>query len=528
MRGRGGRISPMLDLTVEPEGSDAVKVDITRITKSLAFSDEEAKADKLSITVDNEDGSAWDTEVFAKGNYLIVSWGFSGAMSPPRKMVITKAAGGRTLTVEAKDVSILMHRETRSETYEGMTRSEVARLIAERNGFGVDLQDIEVTTEVHETIVQPNVSDIRMLHTLAHKEGFECYVGNDGTLHWHARRLDAAPVRTFVWRPAAQRDIDVDDRNLILDYNVENDLTAKPAKTKLEGIDPKTKQPISVVASDSETERPTLSQTVEIRDFETGTWRKVTRTAVEEVRPTTEITQEAAKTRADARFKKVSATAVKLKLDVIGDPLLLAKTVVDVRGIAKRIDGRYYIKKVEHRVDSSGYLCSLELITDGTGGGVNINDILFPPPESPANDAGSGAVSGATILEDARRQLAAQGTRFTQISNGAQVNLAGVQALDRELAELARRMQEDPNDAEAFQRARDVGRTMRTTVPALSGLGHAVEQAGNLGGVQATSRSKAKVNQHPPAEQIDRSQLDEKDWLDEEEKETREWYDGDA
>jgi hypothetical protein len=517
----------MLDITVEPEGGEAAKVDITNIVLSLAFSDEEAKADKLSISVINEDGSAWDTGVFAKGNYLIVSWGYSGAMSPPRKMVITKSFGGRTLTVEAKDVSILMHRETKSETYEGMTRSDVARLIAARNGFGVDLQDIEDTAEVHETIVQPNISDIRMLHVLAHKQGFECYVGADGTLHWHARRLDSAPVRTFVYRPAGQRDIDVDDRNLIEDYNVENDLTAKPAKTKLEGLDPKTKQPISVVASDTETERPALSQTVEIRDFETGEWRKVTRTAIEEVRPTQEVTQEAAKTRADARFKKVSLTAVKLKLDVLGDPLLLAKTVVDVRGIAKRIDGRYYVKKVDHRIDSGGYKCTAELVTDGTGGGVDINDILFPPPESPANDAGGGAVSGATLLEDARRRLAAQGTLFTQISDGAQVNLSGVQALDRELADLARRMQENPNDAEAFQRARDVGRTLRTTVPGLEGLGHAVEQAGNLGGVQATSRSKAKVNQHPPAEQRDREKLAEDDWLDEEEKETREWYDED-
>lgn len=522
-----GEMRPMLDITVEPEGGAKVRVDISARVRALTFIDSESKADKLTIEVINDTGDAWDSALFAKGNILIVSWGYAGYMSPPREMVITGSKGGVILNVEAKDRSILMHRETRSETYDDMTRSEVATLIAARNGFGPERRTIEETTERIEAIVQPNVSDIRMLRSLAHKQGFACWVDHTG-LHWRRRPLDQPPVRTFIYEPARRRDLEFSNRNAIESYSVENDLTAKPAKTKLAGLDPDTKQPINVEASDAETSRDTLSRVVEVRDFETGEWKKVTRTVVEETKPTTATTAEAAKERADGRFRKVTEKAVKLNLSgLIGDPLLLAKTVVDVVGIAKRIDGRYYLEEVEHSISASGYKCSAKAQTDGTGGGSSINDILFPPPETPANDASAAAASATSILEDARSILAGRPEVANRpISDGAQVNITGADQLDRELADLARRMREDPNDAEAFQRARDVGKALRTSAPGLEGIGYGVESAGKMGGAQARGgRSKARVNQHPPATRRDTAALKDEDWLDEEERETREWYD---
>jgi phage protein D len=441
--------APHFLVQIEPEGGKAEPIDLSDRVISFEYQDNEKKADRMTIQVDNFTGSAWDEATFKKGNLMRIRWGYPGFMSPERQVVITKATGGIVMTVEAKDRSVLMHRKTEMQTYENLTRSDVVREIAKRNGFGVEAQHIEDTTQTFETIVQPNISDARMLKRLAFKEGFEFFIDHDG-LHWHRRDLAQAPTREFRWYNG-----DITEENAIESYSVENDLTAKPAKTKLRGRNPRTGKPYEVVGSNADTKRDVLSEIVEIRDYETGEWKKELRASSEETKPSSEADENVAKKRADGRFRKISQTAVKLTLQVIGDPLVLAKTVVIVSGLGKRLSGRYYVKEVTHSI-ADGYPMTLKLITDGSRGhtGVSVNEALFPPDRTSkgAGDPFGASINLVNVLDDAQNIVA-----FSEAGQA----VVGVGSFIAQANAVDQRVTENPADVGAYKEAVRLGQRLK-------------------------------------------------------------------
>ena len=50
---------------------------------------------------------------------------------------------------------------------------------------------------------------------------------------------------------------------------------------------------------------------------------------------------------------------------MIGDPSLLAKTVVEIQGISQRLSGKYYLREAKHKVDGSGFTVDLKCLRDG-------------------------------------------------------------------------------------------------------------------------------------------------------------------
>lgn len=101
----------------------------------------------------------------------------------------------------------------------------------------------------------------------------------------------------------------------------------------------------------------------------------ISRLGSEEVVQTTATTPEEAATQARATQTRTQLTAVKLRVEIIGDPTLLAKTMVEMRGISRRLSGPYYCKSVRHKVLPAPYLCTMELRSDGTRG---YGDPQFP------------------------------------------------------------------------------------------------------------------------------------------------------
>jgi hypothetical protein len=104
---------------------------------------------------------------------------------------------------------------------------------------------------------------------------------------------------------------------------------------------------------------------MEVVDPETGKTHLETRNASEDVRPAPHASELGAKREADARFRKSQHTTVELSATVLGDPSLLAKTVVQISGIGQRLSGKYYVKEARHKIDSSGYTVELKAISDG-------------------------------------------------------------------------------------------------------------------------------------------------------------------
>lgn len=369
------RTDPVIFVTVVPEGQTARRVDLSEKVLSLVYEDSEDQADKLVLSVDNWDLRNFDDLTWKKGNVLEVSWGYPGDMAPMRRVVIQKVTGAQVLAIEAHSTAVLMNKVARCRTFENLRRSDVVRKIAQENGYGPTRQDIEDTQHVLPIVTQARLTDAQLIRRLATHEGFEFYVDVDG-LHFHKRRLGQRPCRVLRWFTPPEV-------GEILTFNVDNDVTAKPGAISVRGRDPITKSDIHERGSNVATQRDSLAPVIEIVDPETGATRLERRNISEDIRSTAQPTSATAKREADARYRQTQHLTVELSATVIGDPALLAKTVVEIQGISQRLSGKYYLREAKHKVDAS-FTIELKCLRDG-------HSELGGPPSKGKPNGGSAA-----------------------------------------------------------------------------------------------------------------------------------------
>ncbi|MHB1843372.1 MAG: phage late control D family protein [Deltaproteobacteria bacterium] len=353
------RDAPLFVVKVAPEGEDAQRLDLSERVLSFEYEDSDTKVDRLVLTLDNFDLAAFDEPWTRKGNLLDVAWGYPGNLAPTREVVIQKVTGFQVLSVEGHGRAMLLHRVVKSRVFENLTRSEVAQQVAKENGYDAAHQEIAETEERIAVLSQARESDAQLLARLARKEGFAFYV-DGAALHWHPRRLGQAPIKTFRW---------YSDPNAgeVLSVHVENDLSGKPGAVRLKGRDPLQKQDIDVQGSNAKTKRDVLAPVVELVDPELGKSHLEARAASEETRPTAAPTDGLAKRQADADYVDTQRTTVELTLTVVGDPDLVAKSVIELQGLGQRLSGKYFVKEARHQLGSSGYTVALRLFRDGHG-----------------------------------------------------------------------------------------------------------------------------------------------------------------
>jgi hypothetical protein len=326
----------------------------------LAFSYEEAenKTDKLSLTLDNFDLALFDREELMGGAVLEVSWGYPGRMAPPRRVIVKSLKGFQTLTIEGQSLGAQLNQAVKTRRWEGRTRAEVVREVAREHGYDEPFVDIDDAGEVLDVISQAAETDARLLARLAAREGFAFYVDDTG-LHWHRRRLDTAPTRIFTWYS--------DPVGEVLSLNVESDLVRRAGSVEVRGRDPVDKTTIGWGVMAANAKRSTLGDVLEVVNPQNGLSSLLLRNATTSVAPTSASTAGAAAREAEARFVKAERESVKLSMQVVGDPQIRAKTIVEVRGISALLSGKYYVNEAKHSISSSGYTVDLKLTRDAKG-----------------------------------------------------------------------------------------------------------------------------------------------------------------
>lgn len=401
------RSSPLRFVRIYPQGKKTAVDQSDRVTE-LTFEDHEAKADKLTLSVLNLQLENFDDPVWAKGNIVEVQWGYPGRMSPAHRCVITKVTGAEVLSIEALGREMLLHKIQRGRVFTGKKRSDVAKLLAEEAGYDAASQDIEDTQIVRPFITQAKQTDAQFLKKLASEEGFEWYIDFSG-FHFHKRRVGQHPARVFEWRGGDGE---------VTSFSVDNDITAKPGKVTVKGKDPKTGKPFAATGSNAETQRETLSAVVEMVDPETGTTHvevakdgssstqssgsSATQASAAVVNSSS-LTEAEAKRKADGAYRKTQQTTVKMTWDCVGDPLILAKTVGEFRGIGKRLSGKYWIHAVTHSV-GAGYSMSLKVKGDGhagyaTGSAGGEQKAKGKPNQTKPEDADTGALTSIEVVD---------------------------------------------------------------------------------------------------------------------------------
>jgi phage protein D len=360
--------APRWVVKFKKSGSNSDFVDMSDSVLSLSFIDSEAKADKLTLVMDNYEAVIYDNPLVAHGNIIQFSFGYTdGVMSPTYECVIRKVSGGDQVTVEANAKSVLMDTKKVRKAYRNKTRSEVVREIAERYGYSGPTAIIEDTSEVFGQITQHNITDAMMLRKLADLQGCSFWVSFDG-LHWHTRDLQQAPILELVYFTDK-------DKGSIYTYNIENDITRMPGRIKTKSRDPLEKVTIEGKAdNDTDGNRSILQPEKALTEFRLDIDEEtlaVTQKDVplggipqDESMPSSEQTPGAVQTEATKKFRLTTLSAVKMTLNCIGNPILLAKTVVKVSGLGTRISGKYYVKEVTHEL-TSGYDMTVKVATDG-------------------------------------------------------------------------------------------------------------------------------------------------------------------
>lgn len=305
---------------------------------------------KLTLEVENFNLRNHEDPTFAVGGSLNVQWGYPGRMGPKRHACITKVTGDHKLKVECRARSILMHRETKVRNFVNMTHSEVVKQIFRENGYQDAEMDVEDTEVRYGVINQAGQTDQQFLASLAEDEGFEYFddTGVDG-VHFRREVFGAPPVRELrYYTPPVVGEIEK--------FSTDGSLTARPTSVTAKALDPKTRKPAVGTGGNAETPRGTTANQLVDQLGKEGT------VLFSFVKPI--VNPAKAKRTADKLFLGATRATIKLKLDIIGDAQLLSKTVVKVTGIAKRIDGLFYLIGIKHTIKAGHFKMSCEARTD--------------------------------------------------------------------------------------------------------------------------------------------------------------------
>lgn len=172
------RSEPQVLLRVKVDGADE-RVALGDRLVGFTFEDSDNKTDKASTRLDNWDLFFFDSPLIVKGALLEVSWSYRDRMSPVRELVVRTVEGFTTLQVEAHARSVLMNRLAMCRVFDNVTRADVARRIAEENGFSGAFAEIEDTEEIFECINQAGETDARLHHPPRAPRGVSLLGGPD-------------------------------------------------------------------------------------------------------------------------------------------------------------------------------------------------------------------------------------------------------------------------------------------------------------------------------------------------------------
>lgn len=367
------RDRPFYSIKLIPAGGASESLDLSEKVIAFEFEDAEKKADKLTLKIDNWDLTEFDSPTWRKGGIIEFVYGYPGKVSPPRRCVIQKVKGNQILTVEAHALSMLMHKIKKSRVWANSTLGEIARKIA--GEYGSDLgvpngtigDNIKIDAELDKKVphrVQAAQSDAEFLAKLARRYGLEFYVDASG-MHFKRRNMHQTPIKTLTWY--------IDGNGEIQAFDIENDLTRKAGSHTLKSLDPLTKKQLKHTA-DNETKREGLAPVAEIAEVDerTGT---INRHPISDISVghTSETAIHGVKHKAIGDYLQTQHTTVHLTADLIGDPDISGKRVVEIRGLGKRVSGKYYIQTATHEITSAGYKTKIKAKTDGHGGYGNNN-----------------------------------------------------------------------------------------------------------------------------------------------------------
>jgi len=249
-------------------------------------------------------------------------------------------------------------RLTRSEerrTYENLKDSQIAARIAERYRLDTDIQE---TNLKFEHIAQLNMTDMEFLENRALLYGYDVFIEN-GTLHFHEPRFVDSNLTLFYGGGS---------QGILETFRVDVDPWIKGAAWTKSGIDRVTGAEWEHSAKG---ELDKVAQQIQRRGgpgFRTGSELAV----FEGVQPRRYIVGDGHSLTTQEGEGQVKSFARAAEWVVVGSgsvrgiELLRPRTTVKILGVG-HLSGDYYVTRVIHQIDSSGYNMQFEVTRPGVG-----------------------------------------------------------------------------------------------------------------------------------------------------------------
>lgn len=362
-------ISVHVHLVGTPD-TEIYRVNRTDQVMELEYQDNDNKADKLTLHVDNQDLSNFDEPVWATGNDLYVRWGYPEVMGIERKVRIMKVIGFEELRIEALGGENLLDTFKQTRIHgPNKTYGEIAEFIAWEWGFrDPEVIHIQPTAQRYATVNQSNLSDAQFMWKLAHKLGFIWSIDHDG-FHFHARSYEPGVTKRVMTYYTSSSTTE------ILSVDVEVDVTRLAGSAKVSTHSPKWNQPMQFNVSEADDKaKQNLASHLETVVKDSKDSSKVwtvpglgTFAYHDTEHAAADKTPEGVKQVALDMVRKAQQMAVKMKVEIVGDPLITSKMIVEMRGLKKRLSQDYYVKSCTHKI-GTGYTTQLDMISDGTAG----------------------------------------------------------------------------------------------------------------------------------------------------------------
>lgn len=350
--------------------------DVSERVESFTFEDCERDHDILRLEVNNHDLYFFDHPAWVKGNLVRFAFGYPGKLFGPRYAVVDTFRGFRKLSIVCYEQAILSN-EARNRLWESTTRWQiVADMISEGYFPGVTELDIgavapiainankvNVTPWLAQAIQlmnlqqekprdfqQSTMTDWQYIQTLAEEIGAEVYTENT-VLHFHPRRLNQPPVRSYTWWHGDGElvDFDIDELRAV----------DRAQEIEVVGFDPVEQKPVSATGSNQDTKRDTLGSQGSLVITANSPTGKL---GVKKVQLSASAQADEVKNVADTHFRNSEQEEVEATAVIRGDPWLPAKSIIEINGISRMLSGNFYVEQHNHVITrGGGYLGTLKL-----------------------------------------------------------------------------------------------------------------------------------------------------------------------
>ena len=254
---------------------------------------------------------------------------------------------GSRAVIRGYDHSHRLHRGRRTQTYQNVKDSDIARTVAQRAGLQAGAIDDSRTT--HEHVSQLNLSDWDFLKARASEIGFEVAV-TEGKLHFRKPTPSAdAPAEGNLQSSSRLQLVFGQD---LLEFRPRLSSAEQVKETTVRGWDQKSK--VAVVGS-----APADTTSAKLPTTPADMAAKFGNPAYLAVGPY--ATQAEVDTAAKAIAEQIGSATAEAEGLARGNPMLKAGTAVSMGLVAQDFVGRYTLTHTRHVFDSNGYRTRFEV-----------------------------------------------------------------------------------------------------------------------------------------------------------------------